>query len=187
MLPYFAEVHLGDVRVDKAGTSFQLLDDDGSVPKSGNITVTNDFAVPVVIYRVEMPADAQGFFEDLDHGSGPTILKPKETRKLVNLKLKPEAWKKKLLDTHLILHTNVSAVKVPLICYHGKLKPVGESLVLVLEIFLTLKLFHSSFLPHQVKTFWILERWECQKNVTSTLPFSIGIQCQSLCVVGAQT
>ena len=39
------------------------------------------------------------------------------------LSLKPEAWENdRVLDTHVTIFTNVTVVKIPLVCFHGLVK-----------------------------------------------------------------
>jgi hypothetical protein len=57
------------------------------------------------------------------------VLAPGESKDLVVLSLKEEAWKDRILDSHLVLHTNISSMNIPLVCFHGLVETVSSSCV----------------------------------------------------------
>ena len=60
-------------------------------------------------------------------GFKPVVLKPGETTALVELRLRTEekeAMESRILDSVITLHTNISSIDLPLVCFHGKVKPV---------------------------------------------------------------
>ena len=58
--------------------------------------------------------------------SPPLILQPGESANLLELRVRDEAWTKlgRLLDSKIVLHTNVSDMDVKILCFHGKLSTV---------------------------------------------------------------
>ena len=54
------------------------------------------------------------------------ILDPGQSKDIVVLNLKDEAWTDRILDSHLILHTNISNMNIPLVCFHGLVEAVSE-------------------------------------------------------------
>ena len=68
------------------------------------------------------------FFE-VKGGFKPVVLKPGETTALVELRLRTEekeAMESRILDSVITLHTNISTIDLPLVCFHGKVKPVSH-------------------------------------------------------------
>ena len=54
------------------------------------------------------------------------MIKAGESIDLVNLGVKKEAWEgSRHMDSYLTLDTNLTSVRVPLIAFDGKLKPVS--------------------------------------------------------------
>ena len=95
-----------------------------------DISVTNDFSVPVVVHRVTLGKAVVGsglkeakYFnmEQL----GPVILRPGDKMPVVRLVLRPGAWNDRTLDSSLTLHTNVSSMVVPLLVFHGRMDTVS--------------------------------------------------------------
>ena len=56
----------------------------------------------------------------------PLLLLPGESADLLDLRSRDEAWTKlgRILDSHVVLHTNVSAMTVKVLCFHGQLATV---------------------------------------------------------------
>ena len=92
------------------------------------LTVTNEFDRPVAVHNVSLASEALRFFhiEATTAGKafGPVILKPGETKDLIQLSLTQIAWEEKILNSYLTIHTNISSINVPLICFHGMVKTV---------------------------------------------------------------
>ena len=87
------------------------------------LTITNKFALPVVVYSVKMAEEAETFF-DLSPFN-PTVIKAGESVDLVTISVKAEAWQgDRKLDSFLTLDTTLTSVNIPLIAFDGKLKPV---------------------------------------------------------------
>ena len=90
------------------------------------LTITNKFALPVVVYSIKMAEEATKFF-DLTPFE-PTVIKAGESVDLVTISVKAEAWQgERKLDSYLTLDTNLTSVKIPLLAFDGKLKPVSRS------------------------------------------------------------
>ena len=92
------------------------------IAPSRPIKITNQFTVSVVVHSVEMPKEAEEYFELGPFK--PTVIKAGETVELVQVSLKPAAWKgSRQLDSFLNLATNLTNVQIPLVAFHGKLQP----------------------------------------------------------------
>ena len=101
------------------------------------LTVTNEFDRPVAVHNVSLASEALRFFHieeatktttnsaaEGGRTFGPVILKPGETKDLIQLSLTQIAWEEKILNSYLTIHTNISSINVPLICFHGMVKTV---------------------------------------------------------------
>ena len=92
------------------------------IAPSRPIKITNQFTVSVVVHSVEMPKEAEEYFQLGPFK--PTVIKAGETVELVEVSLKPAAWKgNRQLDSYLNLATNLTNVQIPLVAFHGKLQP----------------------------------------------------------------
>ena len=147
-IPYRAFVLKGQLEVAPNVTHFHLKSnnnggDSGEVEVGGHaavaaknnnqllsrpLTVTNEFDRPVAVHNVSLASEALRFFhiEATTAGKafGPVILKPGETKDLIQLSLTQIAWEEKILNSYLTIHTNISSINVPLICFHGMVKTV---------------------------------------------------------------
>ena len=82
------------------------------------------------------------------------VIKAGESIDLVQLSVKKEAWDgDRHMDSYLTLDTNLTSVRVPLIAFDGKLKPVS----LKRKISKTKPFSPSFFLHHHPNLYWILE------------------------------
>lgn len=104
-----------------------------------NLTVTNEFAVPVVVHRVDVPDEVGAFVEVVSlvgsagGGAGPreplsppVVLLPGQTVDLLELRLRDAAWELgRVLDSFVTLRTNVSSMDIRIVCFHGKLDTVS--------------------------------------------------------------
>ena len=88
-----------------------------------NFTVTNHFKVAVAIHNVSLASEAEEYFS-LEHPFSPTILQAGKKKSLVVLSLKEKAWEKRTLDSFITIHTNISNINIPLVCFHGKVEKV---------------------------------------------------------------
>ena len=88
-----------------------------------NFTVTNHFKVAVAIHNVSLAPEAEDYFT-LEHPFTPTILQAGKKKSLVVLSLKEKAWEKRTLDSFITIHTNISNINIPLVCFHGKVEKV---------------------------------------------------------------
>ncbi len=159
-VPYSAHVLKGSLKLEDKCTHFFLPDADRNGKKEGtidvdedvllsrrsaadgnvakqverNVTVTNEFSVPVVVHRVSMGSEEKpkkqqkGLRKEERYfvlqQAGPVLIKPGEKMVVAKLTLKHGAWKERLLDSTLTLHTNVTKMVVPLVVYHGKMDTV---------------------------------------------------------------
>ena len=64
-----------------------------------------------------------------------TILAPGESKDIVVLSLKDEAWNDRILDSNLVLHTNISNMNIPLVCFHGFVETVSCLNVTILFLY----------------------------------------------------
>lgn len=144
-VPYRASVLQGSLLLDEECTHFFLPDIDNNGKGTAgmtreakraqgklerNISVTNDFSVPVVVHRVTLGKGGSGggkreakYFNVQQ--MGPVILMPGDKVPVVKLVLRPGAWNDRTLDSVLTLHTNVSSIVVPLLVFHGKMDTVS--------------------------------------------------------------
>ena len=116
----------GELVVNTTATHFHLK---AKTSNSGrlqrNLTVTNEFGVPVAVHNLSLAFEATRYFNLLAEQFAPLILQPGETKDLSVLSLKDEAWEDRILNSHLTIHTNISNINVPLLCYHGLLNTVS--------------------------------------------------------------
>lgn len=128
-LPYTATVLRGRLAFNESTTRFHLRDEDEGDADAArraterNLTVRNEFSVPVVVHSADLRKDAAAMV-DLRGFKLPAVLRPGERRVLGQVVLKKESWKTRLLDSEVTLRTNVSDVVVPILVFHGKLAPV---------------------------------------------------------------
>ena len=167
-IPWTANVLKGGLHWNSTASKFLLSDNPNpDDPSQANILstkrplkITNKFAVPVVVYSVKMASEAEKFFE-----MGPfkptvsdlvmkfkfvicillfQVIKAGESLDLVQLSVKKEAWEgDRHMDSYLTLDTNLTSVKVPLIAFDGKLKPVST---VYHQILCEINIFVTSFL-----------------------------------------
>ncbi|XP_063240082.1 transmembrane protein 131 [Bacillus rossius redtenbacheri] len=89
-----------------------------------HFSVTNTFSVPVAVLNVSLHRDAQPFFQV--ENFVPRVLSAGESSVLFQLSLgKNISVTDVKLETNLWLHTNVSRVFVPVLCYNGHLDVAG--------------------------------------------------------------
>ena len=132
-IPWQAQVLKGGLHWNSTASKFLLSDKpDPEDPSQANIistkrplTITNKFALPVVVYSIKMAEEATKFF-DLSPFE-PTVIKAGESVDLVTISVKAEAWQgERKLDSYLSLDTNLTSVKIPLLAFDGKLQPVSS-------------------------------------------------------------
>ena len=119
MVPYQAHVLTGKLSVDESITTFHLANTKDE-KMTRNFTVKNYFKRSVAVHNITLPPEARKFF-DLSNFS-PKVIPAGKTKDLFELSLKKEAWTSRLLDSYVTLHTNISNMNIPLICYHGKVE-----------------------------------------------------------------
>ena len=134
-IPWQAQVLKGGLHWNSTASKFLLSDKpDPEDPSQANIistvrplTITNKFALPVVVYSIKMADEAKKFF-DLSPFQ-PTVIKAGESVDLLTISVKAEAWQgDRKLDSFLTLDTNLTSVNIPLVAFDGKLKPVCQIL-----------------------------------------------------------
>ena len=137
-IPYRAFLVRGQLVVNSTATQFHLKSRENNNQNGGgiqrNLTVTNEFGVPVAVHNLSLAFEATRYFNlltgtgdlDLDGGNfEPMILQPGETKDLSFLSLKDEAWEDRILNSILTIHTNISNIHVPLLCFHGLIDTVS--------------------------------------------------------------
>ena len=93
--------------------------------------VTNEFGVPVAMLNISLAFEATRYFNLITDGVnggavfGPGFFQPGETKDLSFLSLKDEAWEDRILNSILTIHTNISNIHVPLLCFHGLIDTVS--------------------------------------------------------------
>jgi hypothetical protein len=124
-IPYRAHVLNGNLSVNDSITHFHLTG--GSKTRTvirRNLAVKNEFGVPVAVHNLTLPPEARAYFDT--ENFNPVILQPGETKDLITLSLKEEAWEDRILNSHLVIHTNISNMNVPLLCFHGNMDTVSS-------------------------------------------------------------
>jgi len=106
-----------DVIGDPGESSSKTKEINSSNKMARNLTLRNSFRVAVAVHNVTLAPEATKFFRLTNFS--PTVLGAGATKDLLELSLKREAWRTRLLDSHLTLHTNISSINIPLICFHG--------------------------------------------------------------------
>ena len=134
-IPYRAFLVRGSLVVNNTATQFHLKSRQSNGGIQRNLTVTNEFGVPVAVHNLSLAFEATRYFNlltgtgdlDLDGGNfEPMILQPGETKDLSVLSLKDEAWEDRILNSILTIHTNISNIHVPLLCFHGLIDTVSK-------------------------------------------------------------
>ena len=125
-IPYRAHLLQGRLVVNNTMTQFHLK---SRVRIQRNLTVTNQFGVPVAVHNLSLAFEATRYFNLIRDPlvSGPVILQPGETKDLSILSLRDEAWEDRILNSFLTIHTNISNINVPLICFHGNIDTVSHN------------------------------------------------------------
>ena len=131
-VPWQAEVLKGGLQWNETVSRFLMSDQSDLEDESEAIltsasrplTITNKFAVPVVVYSVKVAEEARSLF---DIGPfKPTVIKAGQSVQLLNVSVKKDVWSdEKMVDSFLTLETNLTSVKVPLLAFDGKLKSVS--------------------------------------------------------------
>ncbi|KAJ9592481.1 hypothetical protein L9F63_015897, partial [Diploptera punctata] len=121
VIPYVAHVLEGGLEFNASVT--QYCSDLGHNLGVRNFTVTNAFKTTVALVNVSLPKEAQAHF--MIQKFSPTVLEPGEKVVLFQLAIKKETIESELkLESHLLLHTNISTVSISLFCYNGRLMRV---------------------------------------------------------------
>ena len=116
--------------------------------------VTNEFGVPVAVHNLSLAFEATRYFnlitDGVNGGSGfePVILQPGETKDLSFLSLKDEAWEDRILNSILTIHTNISNIHVPLLCFHGLIDTVSIIYRCILKNVTSQMFFKNTFYAH---------------------------------------
>ncbi|XP_071538431.1 transmembrane protein 131 isoform X3 [Panulirus ornatus] len=92
-----------------------------------NLTLTNTFPCPVVIYNLTLPEEAKKHFEI--GWDGPVVVQEGHSAHVATLQLLSVGTDARL-STAITVHTNITTIKIPLMAYNGKLTkyipPVGN-------------------------------------------------------------
>ena len=194
-VPYRARVLSGSLLLDEECTHFFLPDVDNNGRGTAGvaareakrergklereISVENNFSVPVVVHRVTMGKGSGGGSSGKKeskyfhlHQLGPVILSPGEKVPVVKLVLRPGAWDDRTLDSILTLHTNLSSVVVPLLVFHGRMDTVSfqtKYICMHCKISNHARIF-SSCPDLPAKICYHSERWAWRSGGTSTSP-----------------
>ena len=123
-IPYRAFLLRGQLEVAPNVTHFHMTSKEKFFQRP--LTVTNEFDRPVAVHNLSLASEAMRFFHMEGSVFGPVILKPGETKDLIKLSLSKEAWEEKILNSYLTIHTNISSINVPLICFHGMVETVSK-------------------------------------------------------------
>ncbi|XP_037086689.1 transmembrane protein 131-like [Pollicipes pollicipes] len=116
-MSYVADIVSGALEWDEAQLQFHATP--GPAPEARPVVVTNGFAVPLAVYNVSLTTAAGAYFKVT--WPGPTILARNKSAELFTLELAaPEPELK--LSAHVVLHTNVTELRLPVTCYTGKLR-----------------------------------------------------------------
>ena len=78
----------------------------------------------------------------------PIIIQPGETKDLSFLSLKDEAWEDRILNSILTIHTNISNIHVPLLCFHGLIDTVSIIYRCILKNVTSQMFFKNTFYAH---------------------------------------
>ena len=95
----------------------------------------------MAVHNVSLALEAMRFFR-LEGSQRPVILKPGETKDLIEMSLTPEALEDKILNSYLTIHTNISSINLHLICYHGMVKTVSIACFMIYPFFIILETIH---------------------------------------------
>ena len=119
---FFADLDEEDIEEKPPSSSEWTLNTDYYNKMTRNITIMNRFKVAVAIHNVSLAPEAERFFT-IDAPFTPTVLQAGKSSNLVVLSLKPEAWTRgRTLNSHMTVHTNISSINIPLLCFHGRVE-----------------------------------------------------------------
>ncbi|XP_046395502.1 transmembrane protein 131 isoform X2 [Ischnura elegans] len=125
VVPYTVRVLPGGLSLNASAAHFCTDQPPGSskLPQPRNFTMTNKFAIPVAVHNVSLTEDHHKYF--VVKNFIPLILDPGETAILFQLGINEDLVTANFtLESSLYLHTNVSKLCIPLLCYNGRLKKV---------------------------------------------------------------
>merc|ERR1711892_305396 len=129
LVPWTAHILQGGLSWDQGDERF--LVPEGPEPDPGitkrPLSITNKFAVPVVVHSVKLASEAEKFFH-IDAEFKPTVIQAGETLDLLTLSVKAGSVSSvKQCDSFITLNTNLTNVRVPLLAFDGKLSPFVPS------------------------------------------------------------
>lgn len=119
-IPYRAHVLTGKLAVDEKITQFHLKTNATTTKMMAmrkNFTVVNKFKVAVAINDLSASSETLKYFRFKDFK--PSLIGPGESKDLFVISLTKEAWEKKILDSWITLHTNISTMNIPVVVFHG--------------------------------------------------------------------
>ncbi|XP_066999356.2 transmembrane protein 131 [Anabrus simplex] len=118
VIPYVAQVLEGGFEYNTSVT--QYCSDLGHHLVPRNFSLKNKFKIPVAISNISLPSEVEKYF--MVQNFSPVIMDPGEMIVLFQLLIKKESLPTNFkLESNLLIHTNVSTLSVPLLCYNGRL------------------------------------------------------------------
>ncbi|KAK9497853.1 hypothetical protein O3M35_003765 [Rhynocoris fuscipes] len=123
VLTYTAKVLSGGLLVGQSEARF--------MPEKGNnqthvVNLTNNFNIPVAITNATLDPDAKEYFKINNFTA--TIITPGKSKPVLFIGLQKETLPAQLrLQTSLLIHTNISIISIPILCYDGKLNKLIPS------------------------------------------------------------
>lgn len=121
-IPYRAYVLQGRLSINETLTHFHLDGRPRNLEK--NLTVTNEFSVPIVVYNVSLSTEQRHMFGM--NRVNRMVIPPGKSATVAVLGITPRAWDGPNAETLVTFHTNVSEISMPLMAYNGKVRTVSE-------------------------------------------------------------
>uniref|UniRef100_A0A1Y1KYZ8 Uncharacterized protein n=1 Tax=Photinus pyralis TaxID=7054 RepID=A0A1Y1KYZ8_PHOPY len=119
-IPYYITVLEGGLLFNSSITTY-FINESPKQMISRDVTVKNDFLIPLALTNVSLLSDARKYFNILNFK--PVILQPQEELTIFTLNLKIDTSLSNLkLNSCIVLTTNISTVELPLLSYNGKLQ-----------------------------------------------------------------
>ncbi|CAL4187748.1 unnamed protein product, partial [Meganyctiphanes norvegica] len=124
-VPFTVDLLQGELIYNSSITKFYTGTDpgEGDVESEGgssirNLTLTNTFPCPVVIYNLTLPEEAEKHFEV--GWDGPVVVGEGLSTQVATLRLLSVGTNDRIF-TQVTVHTNITTIQIPLMAYNGKL------------------------------------------------------------------
>ncbi|XP_043684488.1 transmembrane protein 131 [Vespula pensylvanica] len=118
-IPWIAQVLQGGLEVNASITHYCSL----QTSQAQNFSVVNKFKLPLAITHVTMSPNVKSRF--MVKNFTPRVIKPEQKVNIFSLQLTKEKKNEDVeMESSILIHSNVSVTKVPLLSYDGKVRKI---------------------------------------------------------------